>query len=303
MDRLTAMAVFVRVVERGSFSAVARELGQSQPNVSKQIRALEAQLGGRLIARSTRHLSLTDEGQRYYADCRNILAAVDTAERSFQSGREQVAGPLRVASSVSFGRRQLAPRVPGFLERYPGVTLDLLLSDRNEDLIGEGVDVALRIGTLRDSGLLGRRLGNIHRWTVAAPGYLARHGAPRRVEDLRGHNCLIFTLLADGQTWTYRRGRMRLSVTVAGNVRSNNSEAIRELVLAGHGIALVPAFLYAEDVRAKRVVALLAEYRAEALPLHAVSPANRRQSARVRAFVDHVAEVLAGDPLFAASER
>ena len=142
-----------------------------------------------------------------------------------------------MASSVSFGRRQLAPRVPGFLDRYPGVTLDLLLSDRNEDLIGEGVDVALRIGTQRDSGLLGRRLGDVQRWTVAAPGYLARHVAPRRVEDLRGHNCLIFTQLADGQIWSYRQGRTRRSVTVTGSVRCNSSEAIRELVIAGQGIA------------------------------------------------------------------
>jgi len=300
MDRLSAMATFVRVVERGSFSAVARELGTTQPNVSKQIKALEAKLGGRLIARSTRQLSLTDEGQRYYASCLGILASIDAAERSFRSGREEIAGPLRIASSVSFGRRLVAPLVPKFLERFPAVTIDLLLSDRSEDLIGEGVDVAVRIGALRASGLIGRRLGSMRRWTVAAPTYLSRRGRPRRVADLRGHNCLVFSLIADSHTWVYRSGARRETVSVTGDVRSTSSEAIRELVLAGHGVALAPAFLYADEVRARRVESLLPRHEAEPLTIHSLSPANRRQSARVRAFVDFLAEALAADPIFRA---
>jgi len=159
VDKLNAMAIFVRVVERGSFSAVARELHTSQPTISKVLRALEIDLGGKLISRSTRQLSLTDEGQRYYTECRQILAAVDAAEHSFQSGRETVAGNLRVGSSVSFGRLQIASRLPDFLKQYPRVQIDLQLSDQNLDLVSEGLDVTFRIGELADSGLIARPIG------------------------------------------------------------------------------------------------------------------------------------------------
>lgn len=185
MDTLEAMSVFVRVVERGSFSAVARELGTTQPTISKQISALEQRLGGRLIARSTRQLSLTDEGQRYYQQCRDILAAIDNAEHSFQTGREAVAGPLRVASSVSFGRLQLAPRLRGFLQVHPQVSVDLQLSDQNVDLLSEGVDVAIRIGELKDSNLIARQIGLTRRLTVASPAYLAQHPGPQTPENWR----------------------------------------------------------------------------------------------------------------------
>lgn len=293
LDKLNAMAVFVRVVERGSFSAVARELQTSQPTISKILRALEIELGGKLIARSTRQLSLTDEGQRYYNECRQILAAVDAAEYSFQSGREVVAGPLRVGSSVSFGRLQIAARLPDFLERYPHVEIDLQLSDQNQDLVSEGLDVTLRIGELSDSGLIARQIGTTHRVTVASPDYLARRGRPHTPEELSQHNCLLFNLLSSQNQWIYEKNAQRYSVRIKGNAQSNNSEAIREMVLGGLGIALSPVWLFSEDLKAGRVIAILQDYRAQALPIHAVSPANRRQSARVKAFVDYMSEALA----------
>ena len=294
MDTLEAMAMFVRVVERGSFSAVARELGTTQPTVSKQINALEKRLGGRLIARSTRQLSLTDEGTRYYKQCRDILAAVDNAEHSFQTGREAVAGPLRIASSVSFGRLQIAPRLQGFLERYPEVTVDLLLSDQNVDLVSEGMDVAIRIGELKDSSLIARQIGLTRRLLVAAPGYLERHGTPQAAEELSLHNCILFNLLADFDTWVFDAGQYH--VQVKGNVRSNNSEAIRQMVLSGLGISLSPTWLYRRDLALGRVVQMLPDLLPPALPIHALLPANRRQSARVRAFVDYLAEGFNADP-------
>ncbi|MFJ5296012.1 LysR family transcriptional regulator [Pseudomonas sp. NPDC088368] len=293
MDTLEAMSVFVRVVERGSFSAVARELGTTQPTVSKQISALEQHLGGRLIARSTRQLSLTDEGQRYYRQCRDILAAVDNAEHSFQTGREAVAGPLRIASSVSFGRLQIAPRLHGFLQRHPDVTIDLLLNDQNVDLVSEGVDVAIRIGDLQDSSLLARQIGLTRRLIVAAPAYLYAHPAPRTPADLAQHNCILFNLLARFDTWRFDDGAHE--VQVKGNVRSNNSEAIRQVVLSGLGISLSPSWLYREDMAAGRVQQLLPTHTPTALPIHAVYPVNRRESARVRAFVDFLAEGFAAD--------
>ncbi|HEF4762557.1 TPA: LysR family transcriptional regulator [Pseudomonas putida] len=292
VDKLNAMAVFVRVVERGSFSAVAREWQTSQPTISKVLRALESELGGKLVARSTRRLSLTDEGQRYYTQCQQILAAVDAAEHSFQSGREAIAGPLRIGSSVSFGRLQIAPRLPEFLKRHPEVQIDLQLSDQNQDLISEGLDVTFRIGELNDSGLIARQVGTTHRVTVAAPDYLARHGQPQTPEELREHNCLLFNLLSSQNLWTYEGHEVR----IRGNAQSNNSEAIREMVLGGMGISLSPVWLFSEDLKAGRVMAILQDYTAQSLPIHAVSPANRRQSARVKAFVDYMTLALESAP-------
>ncbi|MCW8279019.1 LysR family transcriptional regulator [Pseudomonas sp. PCH199] len=296
VDKLNAMAIFVRVVERGSFSAVAREMQTSQPTISKVLRALETGLGGKLIARSTRKLSLTDEGQRYYKECRQILAAVDAAEHSFQSGRETIAGPLRIGSSVSFGRLQIAPRLAEFLRRHPEVQIDLQLSDQNQDLVSEGLDVTFRIGELNDSGLIARHVGTTHRVTVATPDYLAQHGKPQTPEELSGHNCLLFNLLSSQNQWIYQKAARRHEVRIKGNAQSNNSEAIREMVLGGLGIALSPVWLFSEDLKAGRVIAILQEYTAQSLSIHAVSPANRRQSARVKAFVDYMSQALESAP-------
>ncbi|WP_160107726.1 LysR family transcriptional regulator [Pseudomonas izuensis] len=296
MDKLNAMAIFVRVVERGSFSAVARELQTSQPTISKVLRALESELGGKLIARSTRRLSLTDEGQRYYNECRQILAAVDAAENSFQSGREIIAGPLKIGSSVSFGRLQIATRLPEFLRRHPEVQIDLQLSDQNQDLVSEGLDVTFRIGALNDSGLIARHVGITHRVTVATPDYLVQHGLPQTPEDLSRHNCLLFNLLSSQNLWSYEKDTQRHEVRIKGNAQSNNSEAIREMVLEDLGIALSPVWLFSEDLKAGRVTAILQEYTAQSLPIHAVSPANRRQSARVKAFVDYMSQALESAP-------
>lgn len=296
MDKLNAMAIFVRVIERGSFSAVARELQTTQPTISKILRALETELGGKLIARSTRQLSLTDEGQRYYRHCREILAAVDAAEHSFQTGKETIAGPLRVGSSVSFGRLQIAARLSDFLLQYPDVQVDLQLNDHLQDMVSEGLDVTLRIGELRDSGLIARRIGTTHRVTLASPAYLARHPAPKSPQDLSQHNCLLFNLLSSQNQWVYEKNGARHSVRIAGNAQSNNSEAVREMVLTGLGIALSPLWLFYDDLKAGRVVALLQDYTAQSLPIHAVAAPNRRQSARVKAFVDYMADALAQAP-------
>ncbi|PRA10433.1 MULTISPECIES: LysR family transcriptional regulator [Pseudomonas] len=296
MDKLNAMAIFVRVIERGSFSAVARELQTTQPTISKILRALETELGGKLIARSTRQLSLTDEGQRYYRHCREILAAVDAAEHSFQTGKETIAGPLRVGSSVSFGRLQIAARLSDFLLQYPDVQVDLQLNDHLQDMVSEGLDVTLRIGELRDSGLIARRIGTTHRVTLASPAYLAKHPAPKSPQDLSQHNCLLFNLLSSQNQWVYEKNGARHSVRIAGNAQSNNSEAVREMVLTGLGIALSPLWLFYDDLKAGRVVALLQDYTAQSLPIHAVAAPNRRQSARVKAFVDYMADALAQAP-------
>ena len=221
---------------------------------------------------------------------------MDAAEHSFQTGKEAIAGPLRVGSSVSFGRLQIASRLSDFLQKYPGVQVDLQLNDHLQDMVSEGLDVTLRIGELRDSGLIARQIGTTHRVTLASPAYLANHPAPKTPQDLSQHNCLLFNLLSSQNQWVYEKNGTRHSVRIAGNAQSNNSEAVREMVLTGLGIALSPLWLFHDDLNAGRVIALLQDYTPQPLPIHAVSAPNRRQSARVKAFVDYMADALAQAP-------
>ncbi|KIQ60262.1 LysR family transcriptional regulator [Pseudomonas fluorescens] len=290
MDLFEAMRVFVRVVERGSFSAVARELNLGQPAVSKQIRGLEKHLGGALFARSTRHLALTDQGQRFYAQSKEILASLDTARLSFASGQEQVAGPLRVAAPVSFGRLCIAPLIGDFLARHPQVRVDLRLSDQQEDVLKENIDAAIRIGQVKHEGLVAVKLGESARQVYASPTYLQRHGTPLEPSDLSRHNCLGFTLLEHYDVWQFDHLGEPHHVTIKGNVTSNSSEAIREMVLAGLGLSLSPHWLFAADVRQGTVTNVLTHYLPMALPIHAVFSQDRRRSARTRAFVDFLRE-------------
>lgn len=286
MDRLTAMTAFIRCVERGSFSAVAREMNITQPTVSKLIASLERRLAGKLFARSTRQLTLTAEGQHFYEQCRTIVDAVESAEASFKTGREEIAGVLRVATSVAFGRTQVMSRMRAFMQRYPLVRVDLQLNDRFVDLVEEGIDVAFRIGEMKESNLIARRIGTTFRVTAGAPAYFKLHGEPSTPEDLIPHNCILYTGLATANDWLYSRGGRDRSVRVSGNFQSNSSEAVRAATLSGIGIALSPVWLFGDDIRAKRLKVVLKDYQPKPLPIHAVSPANRRYSAKVNAFVD-----------------
>ncbi|WP_281459657.1 LysR family transcriptional regulator [Pseudomonas rhizophila] len=292
MNLFDAMQMFVRVVERGSFSAVARELNLGQPAVSKQIRALEQHLGGALFARSTRHLALTDQGQRFYIHSKEILSSLDTARLSFTRGQEQIAGPLRVAAPVSFGRLCIAPLMREFLARHPQVQIDLKLNDQNEDVLKENIDVAIRIGVVKNEGLVAVSLGDSPRRVYAAPAYLQQHGTPLEPADLARHNCLGFTLLEHYDVWRFDQQDKQHRVTIKGNVTSNSSEAIREMVLSGLGISLSPQWLFAADVRQGTVSSLLEAYQPVALPISAVFSQDRRRSARTRAFVDFLRERL-----------
>ena len=292
MDLFDSMHIFVRVVERGSFSAVARELNMGQPAVSKQVRALEQYLGGPLFARSTRHLALTDEGQRFYSHCQEILGHLETATRSFTSGQEQIAGPLRVAAPVSYGRLCIAPLIGTFLQRHPDVRIDLRLSDHNEDLLKENIDLAIRIGAGKNEGLVAVPLGTSTRRVYAAPTYLDRHGLPREPNELTGHNCIGFTLLEHYDSWHFTHIGQELDVAIKGNVTSNSSEAIREMVLSGLGISLSPEWLFASDVEQGSVRTVLDDYQTTALPVSAVLSRERRRSARTMAFIDFLREHL-----------
>lgn len=286
MDLFDSMRIFVRVVERGSFSAVARERNLGQPAVSKQIRALEQHLGGPLFVRSTRHLALTDQGRRFYDHSQDILANLESARLSFASGQEQIAGQLRIAAPVSYGRLCVAPRIGAFLERHPNVRIDLRLNDHHEDLLREDIDLAIRIGVLRNEELVAIPLGTSARRVYAAPAYLARHGLPRTPGELSGHNCIGFTLLERYDIWHFSHGAEEFETSIAGNMTSNSSEAIREMVLSGLGISLSPEWLFAADLEQGKVVTVLDGYRTRPLPIHAIFSPERRRSARTMAFAD-----------------
>ena len=304
MDRLQAMNTFVRVVETGNFSAAAREQNRTQSSVSKQVAALERELGARLLNRTTRALSPTVEGERYFEQARRLVAEIAEAESSLRRGEGQLTGWLRVAASVGYGRMVLMPLVRSFLASHPDVKIDLKLDDGFIDLIDQGIDVAVRIGDLVDSGLIARRIGTAERALVASRKYLRTLpkgvGLPRSPADLAQHNCIVYTELAARGDWTFVAGSGAsaavgtvVTLRVAGNLQTNSSEVIRAAVLAGMGISYSPTWLFREELASGELQILLPDWPMRPLPLHLVSPAQRRHSAKVKAFGEHVASALA----------
>lgn len=304
LDKLQAMSAFVRVVEAGSFSAVARDLNATQSAISKQVAALEAQLGARLLTRTTRSLALTEDGARYFAQARRLVAEIAEAESAVRCGERQLTGWLRVAASVGYGRLRLVPLVQSFLARHESVRIDLRLNDGFVDLIEQGIDIAVRLGELSDSSLVARRIATVPRWLVAHRDYL--RGLPRGAkalrapEDLLHHNCIVYTEVPWRSAWKFTAGAgaadpvgSARTVQVQGNLQTNSSEVIRASVLAGMGIGFSPTWLFEEELASGAVRHLLPDWEAAAIPIHLVSPAERRQSAKVRAFADHVSQGLA----------
>lgn len=304
MDKLNAMSTFVRVVETGSFSAVARETHARQSTVSKQVAALERALGAKLLSRTTRSLALTEEGARYFEQARRLVAELAEAEDALHRGEHQLVGWIRVAASVGFGRLKLMPVVRSFLAQHRGLKIDLRLSDAVTDLVEQGIDVAVRVGELRDSSLVARRIGTTQRVPLAHPDYLRSLPkgvrAPRTPQDLSGHNCLVYTGVSTGNAWRFTAGPGASEpvgttrvVRVEGNLQTNSSEVIRAAVLGGMGIASVPTWLFDVELAAGKVQQLLPHWEAPAVPIHLLSPQGRRQSAKVSAFVDYVVKMLA----------
>jgi DNA-binding transcriptional LysR family regulator len=302
MDRLQAMHTFVRVVEAGSFSAVARELVTTQSAVSKQVAALERHLGARLLARTTRSLSLTDEGERYFELTRRLVAEVAEAEAGVRSGRSQLSGWLRVSASVGFGHRKLMPLIQSFVAKHPAVQIDLQLSDGFIDLIEQGIDVAVRIGVVpNDSGLVARRVATGERALFASRAYLAsrpsKQRKPRVPADLMHHACIVYTALVTRNAWTFSTpDGSEVTVRVPGTFHTNSSEGVRSATLAGLGITYSPYFMFDDALASGDVVRLLPDWRATALPIHLLTTPERRGAAKVRAFSDHVAAELEGHP-------
>ncbi len=295
LDRFLWMTCFARAVETGSFSAAGRDLGLGQPNVSRYVAALEDHLQTRLLHRSTRKLSLTPEGERYYADVRRILDAVDESESSFRDTVDP-SGLLRVACPTALAHAFVLPHVPSFLARYTRLTLDLQINDRYVNLVDEGIELAIRIGHLEDSALRARRIGMFERVCVASKDYLARRGIPVVPDDLREHDCLIYTLLSSGATWRFRDAE----VPVSGRLRVNSPDAIRASVAAGLGVAYGPAWLFEEHLKDGSVQLLLTEYAAPLVPLQIIYVANRLLPKRAMVFMDFIADLFSKIPAFNA---
>lgn len=302
MDRLQAMQMFVRVVETGSFSAVAREMQSTQSAVSKKVAALEHELGARLLTRTTRSLALTEAGERYFEQARRLVAEIAEAETELRAGEQQLQGWLRIAASGAFGRLKLLPIVQSFLAAHPNVRVDLRLADGFIDLVEQGIDVAVRIGELADSSLIARRVGTTRRGLVASRQYLRSvdpvRPAPRAPADLLQHECIVYSELATRNAWSFTAGPGAAAepgtvetVRVSGSLQTNSSEVIRAAVLAGQGIGYSPIFLFEPELASGDVVELLTDWTVNDLPLHLVSPPQRRHSAKVRAFCDHVVAV------------
>ena len=292
------MAAFVRAVELGSFSLAAREVGMTPSAISKLVTRLEDRLGVRLLNRTTRRLALTPEGEAYFQRSQRILADITEAEEEVSRFRAEPKGLLRVNVGTAFGMHQMVRALPEFLERHPELRVELTVTDRIVDLIEEGADLGIRLGTLPDSSLVARKICELERVVCASPGYLARHGTPRKPEDLLRHNCLNISHSPALRRWPFvtREGGVR-HVEVSGPVSANNGESLLQLALVGAGIIRLSDAIVGESIAEGRLVALLQDVQHdEPLPLHAVYPQGRHRSPRVAALIDFLVERFGGAP-------
>ncbi|KQU74365.1 LysR family transcriptional regulator [Aminobacter sp. DSM 101952] len=293
-NRAGEMEVFVRAVGLGSFSAAGRQLGLSPSAVSKLITRIEDRLGTRLLVRSTRALQLTPEGEVYLERAQRILGEIEEAERVVTSGGSAVPrGPLRVSASVAFGASHVVPHMAEFLSLHPGIELDLSLTDSVIDLYQERADVAIRSGRLRDSSLMARKILEIRRVVVASPAYLERNGVPQAPADLAGHNCLRFNFLSSRDEWIFRDPETGENFVqrIGGNLLANNGPSLRRLCLDGVGLIRTGRFQVERDMAEGRLVPVLEAYNPEDIEMiHAVFAGHGHLAARVRAFIDFLAE-------------
>jgi DNA-binding transcriptional LysR family regulator len=293
MDRLSAMNMFVRVVETGSFSAVAKELSSTQPTVSKNIAELESWLGARLLNRSTRSLRLTETGSDYYERCVAILQDVEDAEQNVGLLQTQPKGLVKVSAAVAFGRLHIVPKLENFYVAYPDIRIDITLNDRVVDLVEEGVDIAFRMGTLRDSNLIAKKICSSPTLTVAAPDYLKRVGLPAHPRDLKEHNYLVYTELGSREQVTFREDDESVHVAVSGNLQTNNSEVIRSALLSGLGICQAPRWLVGDKLATGELVEVLQEYSVGPTNISVVYSPGRHLPSKMRCFIDYFAQAFA----------
>jgi DNA-binding transcriptional LysR family regulator len=290
MDQSSEMAVFVTVVREAGFSAAARVLHLTPSAVSKQITRLEDRLGVRLLNRTTRRFSMTDEGEAYYQRAVSILADIAETEAMISNRGGAPRGILRLSCSTTFGRLQVVPLLPEFLGRFPEMKLQLSLTDTIVDLVQEGIDVAIRIAELSDSSLVARRLGIDRRIVCAAPSYVKKYGLPKNPEELRNHNCLILNTAQALNDWEFSLGGETRKIHVDGPFEANSGIAVHAATLSGLGIAQLASYVAVPDLKAGRLISCLDEFVVSQRPIYAVYPHRRHLSPKVREFVNFLVE-------------
>ncbi|WP_027533645.1 LysR family transcriptional regulator [Bradyrhizobium sp. WSM3983] len=283
MDRLAAMETFVRVVEAGSFSGAARQLRVGQPAVSKSVAQLEEYLGVKLLTRSTHGLTPTEAGLGYLERARRALEEATEAELAARGAGAGLKGRLRICAAVTFARIHLIPLLPKFLAQNPELDLEVVLDDRQIDLVQEGIDVALRMGKLSDSTLTARRIARCKRLVLGTPGYFDRAGTPSTPSELSRHQAVIY--LQEGSVWSFRRESTELAVQVQSRLRVTAAEGVRAAVLADAGLTIASEWMFSPELRSGIVRAVLSEWSLPALDLWAVLPTGRAATAKARAFV------------------
>lgn len=296
------MQVFATVVDLGSFTGAADKLDLSRGAVSKHVADLEQQLGGRLLNRTTRRISLTEAGQVYFARCKQILEDVSTAEMEVGGFSSEPRGELRINAPMSFGQHQLPPLIAEFHKRYPQVNLQLTLSDQLVDVIDEGYDLVLRISQPKDSSLVARRIATSRSVIAASPDYLAEHGTPQHPDDLREHRCLQYQYMMSGQKWVLSDGENEWAVPTSGPLMANNGEMLCGAAIAGMGITWLPTFICCDALRSGELVQILDDYSTEPTGIYLVFPSTRLMSAKVRTFIDFAVEFVGDKPAWDFSQ-
>ena len=288
MDKLLQLRAFVRVAERASFFAVARELDVTQPAINKAISSLEKTVKVRLVSRNTRSVSLTDAGQHYYERCRKILVDLDGADAAIADLSSLTIGTLNIAAPVPFGLMFISPRVARFKALHPALQINLDLNDQPSNLIEGNIDVAIRLGEVNAQGLAARKLGASPFVIVAAPAYLATNGVPANPDELRTHNCVLYTNQQNPIEWSYTKlGKVR-TVIVNSNFRSNNLLALKDAAMAGVGLARLPLWMIDTEIKAGLLRPVLENFNIPPFAIHAVFPTSRQMPAKVRLFVDFI---------------
>ncbi|ARE42290.1 Transcriptional regulator, LysR family (plasmid) [Rhodovulum sp. P5] len=292
MDAFKTMRLFVAIADGGTLSSVARDWGVAPSTVTYGLQQLEEELGAQLVVRTTRKLSLTEEGQKFLQECRRILSDVDEVMTGL-ADQGALSGNIRITSTNDLGRQRIAPLVDAFMRDHPRLTVELFLGDRIVDLVAGGFDLAIRTGPLGDSDLKARLLLRGHKNVCAAPGYWDRHGKPEHPGDLARHNCLLLGEPGERHaSWVFRKGDERLRVRVSGDRQVNDGEALRQWAIAGAGVVQKSSFDIAEDIRQGRLATALEDFTTEPTNLYAVSPPRQYDSRRVRAFTDFLARNL-----------
>ena len=296
MDKLLSIRAFVAVVDTGGFTAAAKILPISRPGVSKHLSELETSLGGRLLHRTTRRISLTQAGKAYYEKCKQILEAVEEAEALVTGISGSPKGVLRINAPMSFGNKWIGPALSSFQKKYPDIEIDITLSDRQIDIVEEGYDATIRITRPSDSSLVARKVSPCRFLLAAAPQYLSFFGTPETIEDLKHHNCLLYRYRPNHNLWSFHRDQQEITVKVSGSLITNNGELLYSAGISGIGVVMLPTCILFKAVQHGELIPLLTDYSIQQASIYVVYPTNRLLSEKVRIFSEFMIKYFAGTP-------